>query len=510
MKNSALTRRIVVLLIGILMSAAAEFAVAQLSGGGTEDSPYLIDDVDDLETLAGDSAYYGGYVLLTADIDCAGRNGMNLIIARDTDNSNGEYDGPAFTGTFDGNYHVVRNLSISPGSNEDYLGLFGMIDSDAHVMNLGVVNTSVTCGATSNAVGVLAGANSGTVENCYTTGVINGGATSLYLGGLVGVNAFRIYNCYANVEANGGASSQYVGGFVGMNMGLAYNCYAGGTAVGQSFVGGFAGDNYFLFGAIGGCYFLHPSDGGGPINGLGAPLTEEQMSQQNSFAGWDFFGEDNNGIAETWSMAGFPALSWQIPVGLREFAMLSQYWQTTDCPADTLCETVDWYIDHNIDMRDLLQLVASWLERVVVTDRLHIGDDFETGDFSNMPWVMGGDADWVIDPVNPSEGSFSARSGDIDDSQTTSLEFTADTTDYDAISFYMKVSTESGRDKLFFYEDGDSHGLFYGDGELDWTQFTFDVSSGSHVFKWVYVKDSSGSSGDDAVWIDKIEFVILD
>ena len=125
-----------------------------------------------------------------------------------------------------------------------------------------------------------------------------------------------------------------------------------------------------------------------------------------------------------------------------------------------------------------------------------------------MPWVIGGDANWVIVSDVVYQGSYAAKSGTIGDSQISSMEFTVDTTDYEVISFYMKTFSQDGAEKLRFYDNGDPHGIFYGSGEIDWTYISFNISSGStHTFKWAYEKDGSGSSGDDCVWIDKIEFI---
>ncbi|MBW2616708.1 MAG: hypothetical protein JRD02_11105 [Deltaproteobacteria bacterium] len=476
-------------------------AAAPWGGSGTEDEPYRIADASDLESLASDPNYYDGYYfILTADIDLLGKDGRDYIIAPNTDGSD-----PYFNGTFDGNYHVIGNLNIDTlGGNDLFLGLFGVIDSDGLVQNLGLENATVTGGGSSNYVGVLTGASMGTIKQCYASGTVTGGLAVQNLGGMVGWNMSEIYNSYADVNVSGGASSSNIGGFVGQN-GITDKCYASGMVSGGANVGGFAGSgpspSY--------CYFLDPSDGGGPDNGLGFALLEGEMQDQASFATWDFFGEATNGTEEIWMMDNFPVLGWQIAVGMPELAMLSRYWRTSGCPSGNLCETVDWYRDGTIDTYDFFQLAQSWQEPVVAINLLEIGDDFETGDFGYMPWVMGGDANFVIVSDVVYQGSYAAKSGTIGDSQTSSMEFTVDTTGYEVIGFYMKTSTEADADKLKFYDNGDPHGLFYGSGELDWTYFSFNTGNGMHTFKWAYEKNGSGSSGDDCVWIDKIEFLDL-
>ena len=131
-------------------------------------------------------------------------------------------------------------------------------------------------------------------------------------------------------------------------------------------------------------------------------------------------------------------------------------------------------------------------------------EGFESGDFSTYEWQLSGNADWFVTSSDPYAGSYCAQSGDIDNSQATSLEITRDVTDDGDISFYWQVSSESGWDYLRFYIDGDM--IQEISGTIGWTAVTTNVSSGSHVFKWEYSKDSSVSSGADTGWIDNIVF----
>jgi hypothetical protein len=46
-------------------------------------------------------------------------------------------------------------------------------------------------------------------------------------------------------------------------------------------------------------------------NGIGVPLTDTQMRQQASFAGWDFAGRVEDGTGDLWRMpdeGGYPVL----------------------------------------------------------------------------------------------------------------------------------------------------------------------------------------------------------
>ncbi|MCD4788931.1 MAG: hypothetical protein K8R37_02935, partial [Bacteroidales bacterium] len=131
-------------------------------------------------------------------------------------------------------------------------------------------------------------------------------------------------------------------------------------------------------------------------------------------------------------------------------------------------------------------------------------EDWETGDFSKFPWLTGGDADWLLTTVDPYEGVYSAQSGDINDNEISELYVTLETTVDDTISFYRKVSSESGWDYLQFWIDGNMMDEW--SGEVSWGKVSYFLTAGAHTFKWVYDKDYSFSSGSDCGWIDFIVF----
>jgi len=74
------------------------------------------------------------------------------------------------------------------------------------------------------------------------------------------------------------------------------------------------------------------------------------------------------------------------------------------------------------------------------------------------------------------------------------------------ITFYRKVSSESGCDYLRFYIDGVEKGDW--SGEEDWGEASFSVTEGTRTFEWTYSKDGSVSEGDDTAWIDDIAFPV--
>ncbi|MBI9036911.1 MAG: T9SS type A sorting domain-containing protein [Bacteroidales bacterium] len=133
-----------------------------------------------------------------------------------------------------------------------------------------------------------------------------------------------------------------------------------------------------------------------------------------------------------------------------------------------------------------------------------IVEDFETGDFSSFDWEFGGDADWTITSTDPYEGSYCAKSGTISHNKTSELLLTLDVSGDNTISFFKKVSSEADYDYLRFYIDGSLKSEWA--GEVAWSESSFPVPAGQHIFKWEYFKDNYVSSGQDCAWID---FVIL-
>ena len=103
-------------------------------------------------------------------------------------------------------------------------------------------------------------------------------------------------------------------------------------------------------------------------------------------------------------------------------------------------------------------------------------------------------------PSNPISGTYSARSGDISDGESTALEFTGAMAN-GTVSFSYNVSSEANYDFLVFSIDGTQVAQWSGTQSGN---FSTPVSLGQHTLKWDYVKDGSVSSGSDAAWIDDV------
>ncbi len=135
-------------------------------------------------------------------------------------------------------------------------------------------------------------------------------------------------------------------------------------------------------------------------------------------------------------------------------------------------------------------------------------ENFESGDYNRFDWVLEGEQVWEINDSAVYQGTFDSQSGTITHMQSTEFKVTMESRQAGTISFFYKVSSESGWDYLRFYIDGDEEGKY--SGEVDWMQAVFPVTAGDHTFMWQYTKDVSLSMGSDAAWLDDITFPLID
>lgn len=133
-------------------------------------------------------------------------------------------------------------------------------------------------------------------------------------------------------------------------------------------------------------------------------------------------------------------------------------------------------------------------------------DDFETGDFANLPWEFGGDQPWEITDSDVAGGMFAARSGAIGDNQTSALLLTSDFRG-GAGGFSLRLSTEQDWDYFHFFVDGRLMDKY--SGEQDWVGYQFQIAAGRHTLEWRYVKDSRDADGADAVFIDNVDLPVI-
>jgi hypothetical protein len=380
------------MVIGGLVLSSVSFGYP--GGSGTAEDPYQIADANDLLALAADTSNYDKCFILTADIDLdpnlpGGQVFTTAIIAVDT-SPDWDFQGTAFTGTFDGNSHKITNFTINGGSNY-YLGLFGYIYPGGKVKNLGLEDFAVSgssdsqyvgglvgysygnisnCNSTgsvsgSSCVGGLVGLNYGTISNCdstgtvtgiyglgglvgwnygnisncFSTGAVTGGDHSEYLGGLVGYNyGGDVNNCYSTGVVSGSSDSQDVGGLVGGNgEGSISDCYSTGMVIGTSDVGGLVGSNYY--GSISNCYSTGAVSGSDYVGGLvgynygsiSSCYSTGTVSGSNSvggLVGWNYGDGSISNCYSTGAVSG----SWGVGglVGYNEGGSISNCYSTGD------------------------------------------------------------------------------------------------------------------------------------------------------------------------------------
>jgi len=341
------------------------------------DEIYEIATAADLITLGQRPEDYDKHFILTADIDLdpnlPGRKVFDkAVIAPDTNQGSEQFEGTPFTGIFDGNGHVIRNLHIE---GHRHLGLFGKLGIGAIVSNLGVEAVEVSEGS---CISGLAGSNSGRIIASYTTGVVTG--TGIWVGGLAGFNNGQIKMSYSTAVV-----TEYsgVGGLVGCNVGIISSCYSSGPVNGHDDVGGLVGYNadpgriensysssrvsgiawnwkasFWIGGLIGNNFFgtISTSYSVGPVSGDGgvggfvgkttfgsindcfwdkvttnqtegigdfeftnnnlSGRTTTEMMRQDTFIikGWDFVDESENGTDDFWKIwdnYDYPRLIWE-------------------------------------------------------------------------------------------------------------------------------------------------------------------------------------------------------
>ncbi len=174
---------------------------------------------------------YGNYKLI-ADIDLAGVNWTPIgqWAPKGTNSA-------SFRGSFDGNGHVIKNLKVS---GRAYSGLFGY--NHGTLMNIELADVVIDS-LERDYVGGLAGYNNGLIINCSVTGnsLVKGGR---YTGGLVGYTLGVIKKSYTNCRVEGSLESGGLVGRAtnlnNQNVTLIEECYTTGNIEGDT-VGGLIG-----------------------------------------------------------------------------------------------------------------------------------------------------------------------------------------------------------------------------------------------------------------------------
>jgi len=241
--------------------------------------PVEISTPDQLQAIgAGETSLAGEYIMVN-DIDLAGYPWEAIF---------------GFVGTFDGNGHVVKNLTTNNDQNRAG-GLFGKALAGSLVKNVGVVDCNVTSGWYSSAV---VGDCFGDVYNCFAEG---GTVTSINTGDVGNIGSFTglvrpsgsVTNCYSTADVTfGDAEWANQGGFAGHISGPVTNCYFAGTvtvAGGEGLGGGFHGNGV---GELTSIYYDVDVSGITDLNTAGgtsegARITDD-LTQASTLVDWDF------------------------------------------------------------------------------------------------------------------------------------------------------------------------------------------------------------------------------
>lgn len=198
---------------GGTITGSVEIFVSGLKGEGTETSPYLINNLDELKWFRDDvnagNTYKGVYVSLTADIDLNSENWTPI------GNSTNK-----FLGIFDGRDKKIQNLKVE--TQTSFAGFFGYTAEGA-LKNLTIENADIDARL---GVGALVGCPfTSDITNITLTGEVTIDAC-FYVGGIAGRNAYgdltditvnTSYDSYvkANSTEDGTDYRTYVGGVVG-------------------------------------------------------------------------------------------------------------------------------------------------------------------------------------------------------------------------------------------------------------------------------------------------------
>ena len=216
-------------------------------GTGTLADPYNISTCIELQNMSSNlSAHYQ----LVQNIDCSVPPFNSAPWFTPIGNctgtcSSGGPDDFGFTGSFNGNYFTISNLTIinTSGTGNRGWGLFGFVD-EGNISNINLENIFVNVSDTD--VGGLVGYSydSSSVINSSSSGSVSGNNR---VGGLVGHSFFysSVINSYSNSSISG---NDEVGGLVGYSTfsSSVINSSSSSSVSGNNEVGGLVGESSIL------------------------------------------------------------------------------------------------------------------------------------------------------------------------------------------------------------------------------------------------------------------------
>ena len=183
---------------------------------------------------------------------------------------------------------------------------------------------------------------------------------------------------------------------------------------------------------------------------------------------------------------------------------------------DQTTSPIDYILDENFD--PVCQVIAEYYPDSLDPNSPYVKvywgcglpgseiiEDFETGDFSLFDWQVDPAYPWTVTTTNPYEGTYCMKSGGAGvPSVVSDMTVTVDIPADGIMSYYGKISCESNWDYGYFYIDGVQKAQYT--GVSNWAEKHFDITAGTHTFKWSYTKDASVNSNDDCFYVDYICF----
>ncbi len=203
-----------------------------IGADGTQEHPYLITTLEDLDLLA---------TLVNSGIPFSGtffKLGANIDLDGYTVTPIGDYSqSRPFQGSLDGDSYTITNMSLAGG---DCQGLFGYL-AGGRVENLTVSNATLS--GRGDYRGVVCGYNlGGTLQNCQVTGS-SLADSGQYVGGIVGgtFGGALVSNCQCT-STTIDITGDFVGGVAGIAANTTIvNCTASAAVGGINQVGGIVG-----------------------------------------------------------------------------------------------------------------------------------------------------------------------------------------------------------------------------------------------------------------------------
>lgn len=324
--------------------------------------------LDDVMITAGEGYSTGGlsgFVDNGTLLDCSVSG--SVLVGNNSLNVGGLAGSLSSEATADG---CSGRVDVTAGDNANNVGgLFGSIDNSA-LFNSSYVG-SVTVGNETNYAGGLAGSIWGTADSCFSLGSVTAGNTCQYVGGLAGYggSSSEANYCYSRASVAAGDACQYAGGLIGRTANYVRYCYSSGavvTGLNSSYIGGLIGTASYTSRIL---YSYWDTQTSGLTQSSGGyPRTTEQMTQQATYASWDF------------------STIWQICEGMNYPRLQSH----PSVPADLFCPD-------GVGIEDLAALTDEWLAEQLDGDMAPDGGD---GFVDALDWARLAGA-WMTTPASP-------------------------------------------------------------------------------------------------------------